>query len=1503
MTNHTKELHILDYWYINEFLDQNSLEEEKIRRDAKNRLNESDNVKTLKYCLSLDRSTDILRQIKTSIDELSRDYKPHKLTTWGNITVYLGKIEREDCIKKIAKLLGSKEERPEKNKDYIAWASLQLNPDGIYVVGSFDLSPILWALKELQNSGSKNISDNLSLNTFEQDKNEIEAILNETLSHSQENEMIKFEHLRNLLSVIQEKYVGPLELGNQWENTEKQELSLVFTAYLDEETREKNSAKDFEYNNLSQTFYMDDMKWLYDEIANGRVGYDGMDGAIRKYITEASNDFNHHPTIKRKNVINIKEDKKSEYRDFLMNALDVQNTPIAKWPSRFRPSLMQQIAVNAATSKISGAFPDVKYPIFSVNGPPGSGKTTLLKEIIANNVVERAKCLAEYQQSDHAFTVRKFKHGRVGNTYYNEYHRNFYSLKNDKINDYGMLVVSSNNTAVENITKELPQEEKLLKDLRVSSGDSEQVKQSLEEIRSYYIVDNSEDEQSYKFYNKTINRYEKIKEKDIYFSKLASNLLGSKEKDKKEAWGLIAAPLGNRNNIKDFTYQILAPILDILPNSKFPDDSMDYDYYHREYGKVRKDFQRQLDIVEKMQNQLASQSKIFTRYYKASNVFPQQKRDFQDQKKTLLQQVCQMQSSLSVFEEDLTQKKQESRELAEVLAEKQNELKQSQESIDKLENDILEKRQLAFDALNRLGFWAKLLDKLLGGDKQKATQQLADEYDKQCQRLQEKISIEEMNCQSIKSDAAAFEEELQKYSYQKSSLEQEIQELQRNISEKRQEMKQQEKAFKQTESEYLKLQEQVEAARVPKEPMESYTPLDQELIDKLTGSDEKEITAAQVENPWLTARYDREREKLFYLAIRLNKYFVLSSKSCKENLHHLFAYMTGKYKGEKEYVEFHPEDKQILVPAIYQTLFLLVPVVSSTFASVGKFLADLKVKNSIGMLIVDEAGQAQPQMALGALNRSRRAIIVGDPRQVEPIVTDDLRLLKGAFRGDSYAAYKEKNISVQKCADLINPYGNYLENGTEYPEWVGSPLIVHRRCISPMYEISNAISYDGMMKQQTKEPDEKLKRTFVGSSCWINIAGNERGNKDHYNERQGERAVELVFKAFELVKEQENKIPSLFIITPFNTVKNGISDALRIRRKQREHGHSGYAPEEKSLNDWIKNNIGTVHKFQGKEADQVIFLLGCDTSQAANGAINWVNSNIVNVAVTRAKYRLYVIGDIQAWQKNEYVQKAKAIIDTYKLKEIDKNDSKDLDSKEAAEINNQLPNLASFPVSETINEAGEKELSVETAEFIDALNTEQVYARPLTDEQLHRFGFQTYAELQQLSSEVRKNIEWGIKIYYLMQRIYLENENLDASCCAILFCKALELHVKDCLLDGLKVLLPTFKAKRKTTLSEIKPEDTTLGTFGYIFENNMQKIEEHLAKRGFPEYDEKWLETYKKKLSEAKDKRNHCCHSGLFKYIELNSFLKDMFEENYSSPADALPSDGLIFTSQVGKKL
>ena len=51
---------------------------------------------------------------------------------------------------------------------------------------------------------------------------------------------------------------------------------------------------------------------------------------------------------------------------------------------------------------------------------------------------------------------------------------------------------------------------------------------------------------------------------------------------------------------------------------------------------------------------------------------------------------------------------------------------------------------------------------------------------------------------------------------------------------------------------------------------------------------------------------------------------------------------------------------------------------------------------------------------------------MGDPKQVELVVTDDLKLLKKAYNADGLEIYKQKNLSVQVFADRLNSFGTFL---------------------------------------------------------------------------------------------------------------------------------------------------------------------------------------------------------------------------------------------------------------------------------------------------------------------------------------------------------------------------------------------------------------------------------------------------------------------------------------------
>ena len=102
----------------------------------------------------------------------------------------------------------------------------------------------------------------------------------------------------------------------------------------------------------------------------------------------------------------------------------------------------------------------------------------------------------------------------------------------------------------------------------------------------------------------------------------------------------------------------------------------------------------------------------------------------------------------------------------------------------------------------------------------------------------------------------------------------------------------------------------------------------------------------------------------------------------------------------------------------------------------------------------------------------------------------------------------------------------------------------------------------------------------------------------------------------------EDGLPALFVISPFRSVADGVRKMLCADLKARGHA-------SKAVGAWGTASVGTVHTFQGKEKETVILALG----GASDGAIAWAcgTPNILNVAVTRAQRRLYVVGDRARW--------------------------------------------------------------------------------------------------------------------------------------------------------------------------------------------------------------------------------------------------------------------------------
>ncbi|MCM3543656.1 DEAD/DEAH box helicase [Priestia megaterium] len=368
---------------------------------------------------------------------------------------------------------------------------------------------------------------------------------------------------------------------------------------------------------------------------------------------------------------------------------------------------------------------------------------------------------------------------------------------------------------------------------------------------------------------------------------------------------------------------------------------------------------------------------------------------------------------------------------------------------------------------------------------------------------------------------------------------------------------------------------------------------------------------------WQTDSLNFKRGLLFIKALQLHKLFLIYNRQALERPLQLFA--------NRSEVDLNTSEGIRETENMWDVIHLITPIISTTFASFSQMYKGIK-KDFISYLFIDEAGQASPQQAAGALWRSKRSIIVGDPIQIEPVVTLDDTILNDIRRrfkiGEQYIG---PEASVQGLADLANPIGTYTGNNKR----IGIPLWVHRRCANPMFSISNEIAYDNKMVL-AMDSDQS-------AGVWYDCHGGAI-NK-HYVKEQGQFVLEKIKQHFQRLQESEKKaeFPSVFIITPFTKVKTEITKLLKSKLKE-EWVHM----DERKLNRWIVNSVGTVHTFQGKEADIVYFVVGTD--KQSDTAADWSCSkpNLLNVAVSRAKLEFYLVGDFKRLSaKRNYKEFAK----------------------------------------------------------------------------------------------------------------------------------------------------------------------------------------------------------------------------------------------------------------------
>ena len=847
---------------------------------------------------------------------------------------------------------------------------------------------------------------------------------------------------------------------------------------------------------ILNSFYLEDLELVKKALLNGAGG-----DALKRYLGIT-------PRNESLDLLNA-----SSSKELVQQYVQPRYTPPGRWPSkgRYPLVLLQQTAVNLAFQELENTG------VFSVNGPPGTGKTTLLRDIVAGILVKRAEAMCALDDPSKALTSVDKMETKYG---YVHFYKPDASLLGHEI-----IVASSNNNAVENVTKELPLQKAIAEDIE-----------------------------------------------DFRYFKTLSDALSDPEDS---TWGLIAAVLGNSGNRSAF------------------------------YSKSWSD------------------NDVSLRAYIGAIIEPAE----EDQKEKRIPSI--------VAGEDPPSSIQEARE-------RWKKAKADFEKALQLSRDMAEKVQVAYETQKQIDELSPSVDQANAYEKEKKgtyedAETLYQNSIKERDGIKENLNSEgerERLSNQIKPGwirRLFNRSEWKTWKANHKEILEALLELRSSYSAVLKDVKTNNKKSKTAEQEYVRAQietqslvSEIEGHQHKINEVKQYCG-DHLLSDAFW---QKSYSDRQKSSPNFSEEAHLVRDEVFVAAVKLHKAFIdVASRKLKHNLRLFFGEITG---------DKIPHEKRQYLPFIWQSLFLVVPVISTTFASVGRMLKDLP-QESIGWLLVDEAGQAKPQEAIGAIYRAKRVMPVGDPLQVEPIEPLPLTLVENIakYRGVNAFRWMAPNASVQTLADHSNRFGATIHRD-EGNVRIGVPLVVHRRCDNPMFSISNELAYAGMMVHATQSEHSPIV-DVLGQSQWFDIVGSAQ---EKWSPEEGSHMLNMVLSALENLED----VPDFYAISPFKVVAQ---NAFRLLNCEAS------VFKARGIDDpykWLKKRVGTVHTFQGKEADTVILLLGAP-DKTQSGARNWATSspNILNVAVSRAKRNLYVVGNKSLWGNSGYMKIVREQLDNKTL--------------------------------------------------------------------------------------------------------------------------------------------------------------------------------------------------------------------------------------------------------------
>ena len=292
----------------------------------------------------------------------------------------------------------------------------------------------------------------------------------------------------------------------------------------------------------------------------------------------------------------------------------------------------------------------------------------------------------------------------------------------------------------------------------------------------------------------------------------------------------------------------------------------------------------------------------------------------------------------------------------------------------------------------------------------------------------------------------------------------------------------------------------------------------------------------------------------------------------------------------------------------------LVPKVAHLLPcwAVTSLSANNKVPFEPGMfdlLVVDEASQCDIASVLPLLYRAKRVAVIGDPKQLAHISKvsprQDAQLQQKHGVAEEFGEWAYSVNSLFALASTRAASENFVL------------LRDHHRSHADIIEFSNRQFYEERLRVATAY--DRLKRVDTSGPAvqWLHVDGSVRRPPSGSVQNDDEAAA--VVRLLRRLLLDHGYQGTIGVVSPYR------AQCTRIRELVNE---DAMLAERLGRLQFIAE---TAHQFQGDERDVIVFS-PVVAAGIAEGSLRFLraNGNLFNVAITRARAALYVVGDKKA---------------------------------------------------------------------------------------------------------------------------------------------------------------------------------------------------------------------------------------------------------------------------------